>query len=232
MTRSRRQFYPAWEDLGPTALPGPRDLNAIDHAVVNGVAEIEVTGLRDVTTLRGSVTRLGIERVGSRPGPRLRREGPAPGPSRLTLRMFWGMAVLWGRRRMSGLLLPLIIIMEDVSVDKEKSESSYMSRHDVQLSPVVPQAPEKRTITVIPSPPRPAGMDEMTRLLPEDPGLQSDVPGLQLGVPEGWTSPEIQLVPGLPLEDRPLQNLHPGMLHQLISRQLLTQRRKWWTSRY
>ena len=46
------QFHPAslWlEDLGPTAaqcLPGPMDLNAIDHAVVNGVAENEVTGLR------------------------------------------------------------------------------------------------------------------------------------------------------------------------------------------
>ena len=54
VTRSRRQFHPAslwWEDLGPTALPGPRDLNAIDHAVVNGVAEIEVTG-RGVTINR------------------------------------------------------------------------------------------------------------------------------------------------------------------------------------
>ena len=81
----RRPFHPAslwWEDLGPTAaqcLPGSMDLNAIDHAVVNGVAEIEVTGLRDVTNRQCSITPL----VGSRPGPRLRWEGPAPGPSRL-----------------------------------------------------------------------------------------------------------------------------------------------------
>ena len=59
--RSRRQFHRAslwWEDPGPTAaqcLLGPRDLNAIDHAMVNGVAEIEVTGLRDVTTHQGSI---------------------------------------------------------------------------------------------------------------------------------------------------------------------------------
>ena len=115
VTRSRRQFYPVslwWEDPGPTAvqcLPGPRDLNAIVHPVVNGVAEIEVTGLRDVTTRQGSVTCLGIERVGSGPGPRLRREGPAPGQSRLTRQMFLGLAMLRGGGRMSGLLLPLII---------------------------------------------------------------------------------------------------------------------------
>ena len=42
-----------------------------------------LTGLRDVTNRQGSITRLGIERVGSGPSPRLRREGPAPGPSRL-----------------------------------------------------------------------------------------------------------------------------------------------------
>ena len=83
------KFHPAflrWEDLGPTAaqcLPGPMDLNAIDHTVVNGVAEIEVMGLRDVTNRQGSITQLGIERVGSGPGPHLCREGPAPGPSRL-----------------------------------------------------------------------------------------------------------------------------------------------------
>ena len=90
MTKSQRQFHPTslrWGDPGPTAaqcLLGPRDLNAIDHAVVNGVAEIEVTGLRDATTRQGFIIRLGIKRVGSWPGPRIRREGPAPGPSRLT----------------------------------------------------------------------------------------------------------------------------------------------------
>ena len=127
MTRSRRQFHPAslwWEDPGPTTaqcLLGSRDLNAIDHAVVNGVAEIGVTGMRDVTTRQGSVTRLGIKRVGSGPGPRFRRQGPAPGPSRLIQRMFRGLAMLRGGRRMSGLLLPVIIIMEDVRVWTRRS---------------------------------------------------------------------------------------------------------------
>ena len=41
---------------------------------------------------------------------------------------------------------------------KEKSGSSCMYRGDVQLSQVIPQATEKRTITVITSPPRPAEM--------------------------------------------------------------------------
>ena len=103
------QFHPAslwWEDLGLTAaqcLPGTMDLKAIDHAVVNGVAEIEVTGPREVTNHQGSITRLGIERVGNGPGPSLPREGPAPGPSRL---MWW----------MSGCLLPLIISIITIPV--------------------------------------------------------------------------------------------------------------------
>ena len=99
-------------------IAGPMDLNAIDYTVVNGFAEIEVMGLRDVTNRQGSITRLGIKRVGSGPGPRLRREGPAPGPR------------------------------------------PYVSRCEVQLSPVTPQLTEKRTITVIPSPYRPAEMDD------------------------------------------------------------------------
>ena len=45
------------------------------------------------------------------------------------------------------------------SVDSKKSGLSYVSRREVQLSPVTPQATEKRTITVIPSLPRPAGLD-------------------------------------------------------------------------
>ena len=114
MTRSRRQFHPAslwWEDLGPTAaqcLPGPRDLNTIDHAVVIGADE--VMGWRDLTTHQGPVTRLDDAGVGSGPGPRLRREGPVPEPGTLTRRMLRGQAVLRGGQRRSGLLvLPLII---------------------------------------------------------------------------------------------------------------------------
>ena len=48
------------------------------------------------------------------------------------------------------------------SLSSEKSGLSYVSRREVQLSPVVPQAHVRRTITVIPSPPRPARMDEST----------------------------------------------------------------------
>ena len=74
MTRSRRQFHPVvqmWEDLlGPTAaqcLPGPRDLNTIGCTVVNGVANIVVMGLRDVTTRQGLVIHLDVVKVGSGP---------------------------------------------------------------------------------------------------------------------------------------------------------------------
>ena len=42
----------------------------------------------------------------------------------------------------------------------EKSGSSYVSRHEVQLSPALSPSPERRTITVIPSPTRPEGIDE------------------------------------------------------------------------
>ena len=95
VTRIRRQFHPAslwWEDLGPTAaqcLPGPRDLNTIDHAVV--IVADEVMGWRDITTHQGPVTRL-------------------DDPGTLTRRMLRGQAVLRGGQRRSGLLvLPLII---------------------------------------------------------------------------------------------------------------------------
>ena len=107
MTR-RRPFHPAslwWEDPGPTTaqcLPGPTDLNAIDHAVVIGAEE--VTGRRDVTTLQGPVTRPDVEGVGSGFGPRL-QEGPALAiePGALTRWMLWGLVVLQGGRRRSGL---------------------------------------------------------------------------------------------------------------------------------
>ena len=102
----RRPFHPAslrWEDLGLTAaqcLPGPTDLNTIDHAVVIGADE--VTSRRDVTTHQGPVTRLDVDGVGSGPGPHL-REGPALEPGTLTRRMLRGLVVLRGGRRRSGL---------------------------------------------------------------------------------------------------------------------------------
>ena len=109
----RRPFHPAslwWEDPGPTAaqcLPGPTDLNAIDHVVVIGADK--VMERRDVTTHQGPVTRPDVEGVGSRPGPCL-REGPALEPGTLTRWMLRGLAVLRGGRWRSGLpVLPLII---------------------------------------------------------------------------------------------------------------------------
>ena len=46
-------------------------------------------------------------------------------------------------------------------VDSVRSGVSYVSRRDVQLSPSAPEKTEKRTITVIPSPPRPAHTDDL-----------------------------------------------------------------------
>ena len=153
----------------------------MDHVVVIRVDE--VTGPTDVMTRQGPVTHLGGMRVGSRPGPQHRREGPAPEPGTSTQRMLRGLAVLRGRRRMSSLLvLPLyhqhhhprtlvdrrsLSFSSLSSVDRrslaesrhhhgrEKFEAPYLSRREIQLSPVVPQTTKKRTITVIPSPPRP-----------------------------------------------------------------------------
>ena len=143
----------------------------------------EVTGPTDVMTRQGPVTHLGGVRVGSGPVPQHRREGPAPEPGTLTQQMLRGLAVLRGRRRMSSLLvLPLyhqhhhprtlvdrrsLSFSSLSSVDRrslaesrhhhgrEKFEAPYVSRREIQLSPVIPQTTEKRTITVIPSPPRP-----------------------------------------------------------------------------
>ena len=143
----------------------------------------EVMGPTDVITRQGPVTHLGGVRVGSGPGPQHRREGPAPEPGTSTQRMLRGLAVLRGRRRMSRLLvLPLyhqhhhprtlvdrrsLSFSSLSSVDRrslaesrhhhgrEKFEVPYVSRREIQLSPVIPQTTEKRTITVIPSPPRP-----------------------------------------------------------------------------
>ena len=164
VTRSRvRQFhrvYLWWDDLlGPTALPGPRDQIAADLTVVNGVAEIVVAGLRDVTSRLGLVTHLGVVRVGSGPDLRHCRDGPAR-PGRLILGTFW---------RVSSSSRPSVdrrSLPEQhhrgrrKSADKEKSGSSHVSRRDVELSHVIPEPPEKRTITVIQSPPRLAEEDD------------------------------------------------------------------------
>ena len=69
----------------------------------------------------------------------------------------------------------LKVIGDRRSLSSEKSESSYVSRRKVQLSPVVPRASEKRTITVIPSPPGPARMDESTGVMgPTDSAALAD----------------------------------------------------------
>ena len=198
----RKPFHPAslwWEDPGPTAaqcLPGPTDLNAIDHAVV--MRSDEVTGRTDITTHQGPGTRQDVEGVGSGPGPRL-REGPALEPGTLTQRMLRGLAVLRGGQRRSGLLvLPLYHQSHHSrltadrwsrswsqhhdrreSVGSVRSGTSYVSRREVQLSPVTPQQAEKRTITVISLPPRPAEMDDSAEVTgPADSAALGDSAGV------------------------------------------------------
>ena len=65
------------------------------------------------------------------------------------------------------------------SVDSVRSGSSYVSRREVQLSPVAPQQTEKRTITVIHSPPRPAETDDSQGVTgPEDSAALADSAGV------------------------------------------------------
>ena len=65
------------------------------------------------------------------------------------------------------------------SLSSERSGSSYVSRREVQLFLVVPQAPVRRTITVIPSPPRPARMDKSTSVTgPTDLAALADSAGV------------------------------------------------------
>ena len=149
----RRPFHPAslwWEDPGRTAaqcLPGPTDLNAIDYAVVFGADEVH-----------------GSERLQNTPrsghSPRHRRSGEQTQP------MFSGgfssrarhadptssLEVIGGSWVRSGSQLH----DRCESVDSVMSGLSYVSRREVQLSPVAPQQTEERTITVIPLPPSPA----------------------------------------------------------------------------
>ena len=149
----RRPFHRAslwWEDPGRTAaqcLPGPTDLNAIDYAVVFGADEVH-----------------GSERLQNTPrsghSPRHRRSGEQTRP--MSSGGFSSRArhadptssleVIGGSWVRSGSQLH----DRCESVDSVMSGLSYVSRREVQLSPVAPQQTEKRTITVIPLPPRPA----------------------------------------------------------------------------
>ena len=149
----------------------------------------EVMGRRDVTTHQGPVTGLGIAGVGSGPGPRLRREAPAPDPGTLTRRMLWCQVMLRGGQRQTEVRPSSSSTHHQRHhsrswgdrrfLSSEKSGSSYVSRREVQLSPVVPQATEKRTITVILSPPRPARMDDPTGVTgPTDSAALADSAGV------------------------------------------------------
>ena len=65
------------------------------------------------------------------------------------------------------------------SVGSVKSGTSYMSRREVQLSPVAPQQAVKRTITVISLPPRPAEMDDSAEVTgPADSAALADSAGV------------------------------------------------------
>ena len=155
-----------------------------------------------VAALRpGLVTRPGAVRVGSGPDLHPRREGPALSPSMLILRTIRDRHVLRGRLRMSGLLIPLVIIIithrslpsssratvdhrslpeqhhhrRQENEDKDHTGSSHVSRRDVELTTAIPDPPEKRTITVISSPARPSADDDSAGVTgPEDSARPSD----------------------------------------------------------
>ena len=83
------------------------------------------------------------------------------------------------------------------SQDHDRRESvdslrlSYVSRHEVQLSPVAPQQAEKRTITVIPPPPRPAQTDDSAGVTgPADSAALADSAGVT-GPTDSAEEPEI-----------------------------------------
>ena len=139
----RRPFHPAslwWEDPGPMAaqcLPGPTDLNDIDYAVVFGADEVH-----------------GSERLHNSPrsrhSPRRRRSGERTRPT--SSGGSSSREVIGGSWVTSGSQLH----DKRERVDSVMSGLSFVSRHEVQLSLVAPQQTEKRTITVIPLPPKPA----------------------------------------------------------------------------
>ena len=182
--------------MAAQCLPGPMDLNTIDHAVVIGADE--VTGRRDITTHQDPATRPDVEGVGSGPGPRL-REGPAlearhtdptdaPGSGRASGRATEvqpSSSSTHHQRHHSrssadhGSRSRSQHHDRRESVDSVRSGSSYVSRHEVQLFPVAPQQTEKRTITVIPLPPRPAQTDDSTGVTgPADSAALADLAGV------------------------------------------------------
>ena len=149
----RRPFHPAslwWEDPGPTAtqcLPGPMNLKAIDYAVVFGADEVH--GSERLHNSPRSCHSPRRPRIGERTRP------TSAGGSSSRARhadLTSSLEVIDGSWVRSGSQLN----DRHESVDNMMSGLSYVSRREVQLSPVAPQQTEKRTITVIPLPPRPA----------------------------------------------------------------------------
>ena len=194
--------------MGRSRSYGGRAKGSEHHGSRSGVKDRQGQGSDRRHVSEGPVTYLGGVRVGSGPGPQHRREGPAPEAGTSTQRMLRGLAVLRGRRRMSGLLvLPLyhqhhhlrtlvdrrfLSFSSLSSVDRrslaesrhhhgrEKSEAPYVSRREIQLSPVVPQTTEKRTITVIPSPPRPLPLANSAGVMgPADSAALADSAGVR-----------------------------------------------------
>ena len=177
----RRLCHPAslwWEVPGPTAaqcLPGPTVLNTIDHAVVIGVDQ--VMGRRDATMPPRSSHSSRRRRSGERSRPT-----SSGGSSSRAKHMHWpdGCTGVWScfgegdggpafqLCHSSSSSLEVIAWSRSrsgsrhhdrrESVDSVRSGSSYVSRRDVQLSPAVPLKTNKKTIAVIPSPPRLAHM--------------------------------------------------------------------------
>ena len=181
----RNPWFPAslWRDG-----PAPTGRNATDHEV--GIAREDRTGLTDARTPPDTILldmTADEERVSS--PVQVPRAGPAPGDMWIPTGGLGSSRVSKAtdacpsassshahhHRKSSGDHRSLSSSSSRASANRksppghhherrresaERSGSSYVSRREVQLSPVVTQSPERRTITVIPLPARPDHMEE------------------------------------------------------------------------
>ena len=178
-----------WYDpLGPTAHPGLGGLITIVGRVMIEVTTIINGDHPDVMSRPGpsllDVTRPGAMRVGSGPDHHLHWEGPAPGPGMVLIqRTIRDQHV---SRLRSSHHHSLRATVDHRSLPSHSSRaavnhrsrptqhhsrrhdgdladhlrSSHVSSKEIDLTSTVPDQPERRTITVIQSPPHPATVDD------------------------------------------------------------------------
>ena len=174
----------------PTAHPGLGGQIATVHTVMSVVTEITIVDLLDVMSHPGHVTHPGIMRVESRPDPRPCWEGPAPGPSSRSKHSTAhpGSARASNKATDSrpshhhhqsramvdhrSLPSPSCAMIDNRSLpeqhyyrrhEKDSTDhpgSTHVSRREIDLTTTVVDQPERRTITVIQSPARPASEDD------------------------------------------------------------------------